>query len=468
MRLLPRIAILLVPFTLFLVLFFIDLQIDGERKAKLRLNEQSPFISSLSPSERLEGWVVVDEPVYFTVRPPSSEYETLTVRVSLDPHNTPLIELGPLANPLSRAFGLRPLYNQTLETLAWPREVYANGLRYFTRDGEPLEDAENLALYHAENPIPFRIKGYRAASQTRTIETSLRGSHRAATYIKNEPLAVSLLFTDVNRTMGEDTLTLRVTNERSEVVHEVVLVDDGNTTKNQEFTEVPLTIYLEGLPEGPYRLEWVTTSDLFLRKMTTPLSKLVFQNSVSIGDQVGWKDEELRQELITDGKQFASDTLHVEGVQTIRIGGETLQILAPHATAYLSTTEPGLLPVTVPRGDVKLTTDGMFAFSADMFFNPEGAILTGSTDLNARKIDAILTSYQSVLQENGTMIAEQTFAVAPYLDEGGVITFALSAPYLGVEDRSFEVEKIEVVFNKPPLRGKELFRAIRARLPFGL
>lgn len=468
MRLFPRIAILLVPFTLFLVLFFIDLQIDGERRARIRLGEESPFIGSLSPAERIEGWNVIDEPVYFTIRPPSSEYETVTVRITFDPNDTPLIELGPLADPFSRAFDLRPLYNKTLEALTWPREVYANGLRYFTRDGELLENAENLALYHAENPTPFRIASYRARSTVQTVTTSLRSSHRAVVYVKNEPLAIDFLFTDVNRTTGEDPLTLRVLNERDEVVYETTLVDDGNKGKDQEFTRRPLSLRIDDLPEGPYRVEWTTTSDLFLREWTTTLSKFVFQNSVSLGDQVGWRDEELTQMLVTDGKNFSAETLHVEGVQTIRVGSSVLDLRAPHVLAYLTTTESGILSVTVPRGDVRLTVDGMIAFSPDAFFDPEGIILSGSTDLASREIDAILTSYQPVVQEDGLMVAEQTFVIAPYLDAGGVMTFALSAPYLSIENRTFTVEQIEVVFNKPPLRGKELFRAIRNRLPFGL
>lgn len=478
--------LILIPFVIFGHLLVRDIAPSGEFVVMQTMDQDSPYRDRILPDERVSGvqrnmtgdaYVTIqDDPTYFSVHFPQTDFETVDVQLAFQNDGQSIVEFGALIDVFSQAYDLRPLHNLLIEELPWS-SVESEGITLYQRDSqfdsvdaflEDLPPLDRVATYHYDLEEPYIIEDYRPLGGERVIDASLRGYHQYKTYIKDEDFYAQLLYMDMNRTTGADDVALRVRNEDGYIVYEQLFEDDGNTTDNQISERRTVVMKKTGLPEGVYTVELSGTSDIFWRTITTTQRYVTFVNRLYIGDDVGYLENPRSSTFFTNAKYFTIETFHADATQRLTLGDAEVLIPRSHEKIKHSVEQAGVVRGFSPRGDVKITADGKFAFSEDAFFDPDPVSLEAQSDLDKLNVDYLITTYQSPVEQDGWLIGEATFAIADVIGEDRSATFSISTPAIVELQGTVDVHAINLRLNKAPLDTKGFFAAIRERLPFGL
>ena len=480
-----QLVIIIIPIGLFVWLLVIDIAPSGFRPASWSVNEPSPFIDRLLPDQRLlvgqttddgSPYIsIIEDPVYFSVHLPHTYFERMSVALTMRPTDQPIVEVGLLRDVASQAYELKPLYNALIDALPWT-VFEQDGVSLYQRNRvyESLEafyanppERSRIAVYHADMEAPYRMPSYQPLDGAQTFDVSLRGYHKAITYIKDETLDLSVSWMDMNRTAGADEGVIRVRDEMGDVVYEAFFDDDANITENQVSRDSEAHIVLDGLDEGVYSLEFSGTSDIFWRSFTTHQRYFTFVNRLSIADDVGYLVDPRATTLFTSAKHLTALTLHADSTQRLAIGSDAISVDVTHEKLFPTAEDVGLVAGTSPVGDIEIIGDGKFAFSRWAFFDPDPVTMNAYTDVDVQEIDYVLTSYVSPHNVDGGWIkARGLFDLGSGSQDDLKLTVSVPGmlTYQGVVD----VLAIDVMFEKEPLDWKEFLEAVRERLPFGL
>lgn len=461
------------PFVLVVVLALHHLAPSGTFTVSAGTLERSPYVNRILPAERApeqDGVVsIIDEPVYFSVNIPDG-YEHVAVTLDYRSNGQPMLELGALTDIVAQSYDLRPLSNAVIDALDWSEDADATQ-RLLSRNDDMtldafLDDAPQryrIATYHADLAAPYREASYTPLGSTQTVHVSLRGYHKFATYVKDERFAFTFGYMDMNRTEGADDGVVRVWNENGEVMLEEHLRDDGITSDGQENLGYQ-TIAVQGdrWPEGVYEVELSGTSDIFWRTVTTSQRYVTFLNRLYIGDDVGYLDGDRATTFVTNAKHFVFETFHADSAEEVTLGGVAVQLPQSHEKVRYDVEDAGLVQGMTAKGDVKMTADGLFAFTHDAFFNPYPVRVNAYTDLDALNVDYLLTTYEPpIALGDGWFRATAQFDLADMYQAGGAATCILSAPSIAERDASVDVRRVTLTYTKTPPTLRDMARQLR-------
>ncbi len=449
---------------------------EGALTVTTDLVSPAPYLSSAKPPERLtaaspgDAALAGDEPVYFDLTPPPG-FDSVTETVRFTNPSGTLLEMGALASSIDEQYDLRPADNRLLDSLSWTRVTsgrltllernhgYASVDEFLARP----PDGSEVAVYRAKVTPPFRLADY-SPGPARETEISLRGRHRLYAYVKNEPLNVTFVVQDMNRQTGADPVIVTVYKEGSDEPYaRTVLNDDGDTSDDQHSSPlrtVPVSVI--DPPEGVYQIEFTASSDVFIRRIRTTQRKLVFADRLNIGDHVGYSDVVQPLTVYTDGLRVTARTSHPESLQTVTAGSAKLDVAEPQVR-YSAKLPAGrqLTAVTVPKLDMLLETDGLFALSPDEYFDPLPLPIgwyTTAADLDARKIDYVLTGYEPPTAEAGVYSAQAVFDLDKLARTGdGAYRFLVVAPGLSETQGDLRLKSVSFTLTRKPLGWSDLW-----------
>ena len=431
------------------------------------LSRPAPFISEPKPSDRLKEYIqaehevthqLIGSPVYVDLTPPS-DFSAIDMIVHYTNAGQRVVELGALSSSLDEQFVLKAVENSLLDGLSWPRVAsgeltvlqrthnYTSLDEFFRRP----PDRSRIATFHASaDGLPFHIPNYAPLDKDRTVAISLRGSHRMLTYVKDEPLSFSFSVQDMNRQEGADPVFVSVYRDGVDTpMTRVILQDDGNTRDDQRSSSLrTIAVFVPNPEPGLYKIEFTTTADVFIRTLTTRQKKLVFEDHVYAGDHVGYSAEEIPPLVIwTDGKQVSARTAHPESLQTIVVDKKSVQVNQVN-TDFVTLTDGGFFPVTLPKRDLLLLGDRVFAFSADEWFDPLPYPIewfTSKEDLDRAGIDYILMAYEPPAVHGATKTAIAVFDQKKLArTKDGAFRFVIAAP--GIADTHEDLQIKDVTF----------------------
>jgi hypothetical protein len=447
---------------------------DGRLTVTSDFVHPAPYVSEPKPSERLtRGEPAIDgtartlmtgEPVFVDLTPPS-RFDAVTVSLAYENSGHPAVELGALSSALDEQYVVRPIENRNVDALPWKRvtsgtlALYQRHARYASVDDffrDPPARSK-VATYGTDAPIPYRLAGYAPSPAGREIDVSLRGHHRMLTYVKDEPFNFTFVVQDMNRQAGADPVIVSVYKDGGAApVARTVLADDGDTADDQlssKLRAVPVSVVSPG--EGVYKIEFTASADVFIRKIATRQSKLVFQDSLYLGDHVGYSDRTPPITVYSDGKRVSARTAHAESVQALTVDGGRVAIEQPNARYVREVRDAGLAPIVSPKRDVRLETDGLFALSKEEYFNP---ITLGMDwyvtpqDLDERGIDYVLAAYEPPKAAAGLEIATVTFDIASLAKtKDGAYRFAISAPGIGETRHALKLATVTFSMHRQPI-----------------
>lgn len=479
-------VIVLAPIALAVYLFIAWTAPTGQREVSYKPGRASAFVQRPLPDERLSPVqqdergafiALTDEPVYFSVTPPSGAFTEATVEVAFAPQGTPVLELGGLRDVASQSFDFRPLSNLLLEQLPWTRHSLEDGLVLFSTEGLPAEEfflsppaRSEVATYRAVFLAPYREPGYTpcATQICHTWNVALRGPHEALTYIKNEQFLLNVTYADLNRTFGADEGFVKVFNETGEEMKVTTFADDNNSSADQRQTVKTVSVVGEGWSEGVYRIAFSGTSDIAWRSLATHQRYLVFKNTLYIGDDVGFFAEPRTTHFFTNAKRLVFETAHAEGLQTLRLADQDLVIAETHEKYSYLVPTPGVLHGISPVGDMKITGEGKYALSADAYFDPDPASITAFSDIVSLGVEYVYAHLPESVERDGWRIASSTFLLSELVQEGGAYKFALSAPGLTTFETAPEIHRITVRFNGESPTVRQMLANIWHRLKNGV
>ncbi|MBT5807646.1 hypothetical protein HOI18_00015 [Candidatus Uhrbacteria bacterium] len=435
------------------------------------VGQASPFITELQPSSRVGevrmsdggNWEqpIVDDPAFFFMHP-HREFASVDVEVWFKNDTLGVVELGGLSSVEPERYTLKPLHNKIIEDSTWSR-IDQDGMVLLQRNNryESLESfysnppaRNDVAVYRTDYDVPYRLDSYTASSVTKTMDVSLRGHHELKTYIKDEALLFDFQYMDMNRDEGEDSISVLVFNEEGLPVAEARASDDGNISMDARPSGLEkLSLRVDGLPEGVYKLVINAPRDIFFRKVHTPQSKAVFLNTVFIGDEVAYREPPDGTRFWTNTERMVMQTRHAEGVQDVSVDGETLSIAEPYQW-YESVPGDGLSEVRVPAGDLEIVMEGKIAFIKSQYFNPDPINITAYTDLETLDVDYVLGEYVSPRKEGDWLVSIVSFGADElYAEDDGTWKISFSTPLVAQFDTEVLVHKINTWFyrNLPKL-----------------
>ncbi|MFA6522270.1 MAG: hypothetical protein WCT24_01595 [Patescibacteria group bacterium] len=481
-----QLVLICIPVGLFCYLLGVDIAPGGMREASLVAGGYSAFIDRLLPDERVSSVEIteaggayaslLDDPTYFSVHKPQTDFSEIEVEILYQSEGQPLIQTGPRLDVVSDSYALQPLVSETIESLGWS-EIEEDGVRLLARNGDvssvseflfDLPSRSRIGVLGYELTALYLLPNYASLGYSQTFDVSLRGYHKYVTYVKNESFDLDATYWDMNRTIGKDDAMVRVRNSAGEVWFEAPIEDDGNTTENQTPSSETISIHESGWPEGVYSVELVGTSDIFWRKFVTSERYMTFVSKIYIGDDVGYLGATKATRFYTSAKHLDLETYHADATQEVQLGSSRVAIVTSHEPVHAVIADAGVVAGYTAQGDVKIVGDGKFSFSRDSFFDPDPVQIGAETDVDALNVDYILTTVEDPTIEGEWSVALTTFSTEGIWDENGDAKFVLSMPAIQENGGTVKIHEIRIRFLKDPLNFWGVIRALRDLLPFGI
>jgi len=472
-----QLLIVSVPVALFAWLLNQELVPTGTFVIRHEVADASPFVDRLLPDSRADlAGNITDDPAFFFVHPHRA-FDSVDAEIWFKNDSAPIVELGALGNVEAQAYDLHPLQNLMIDNLGWLRlEKDGKVLLQRTLAYRSIDDflaspppVSKVATYHADLGKPFVLDGYVPTSDTQSIAVSLRGSHELKTYVKDETLSYDLWYMDMNRDEGADPVTLVVTNADGVAVGDARASDDGDISASSQGSSMRhVAIRIPSLPEGAYKVQMQASRDVFWRTISTTQQKMVFLNTLFLGDEVGYKDVTAPITMWTEAKHLSFATRHVEGLQNVTVplsSGPPLAIDEPYKRFELDVKYPGVVAVSTERGDLEVTADGHVAFDWKMYFNPDPVRLTDQTNLDTLGVDYVYATYVSPKKVGdpdttvgtGWYVANATFDATKIVLDKGAWKFVFSVPGIRATGGTVSVKSINLTMRRQPFSLTDLY-----------
>jgi len=453
-------------------LFYLAIVPFGKIAYVYDFQKPSEFILPLTPVERVEpaqngSQKIIGDPVYFSLRTPRT-FDTAKIRIKYKNNsNAPLIEAGVLTDAKVWNYNLQPIENQTLDKLAKNWTVVREGDLMLLQRNKNFENIEEflknlpgkneIALYNYDgkelNSKALEFNSVISPSTNKEFN-SIRGSFQFYTYLKQgEKLDFKFSFQDLNESAESDAIDINLysqdklilsrhlddNGELASLRPESVQDFGGQGIRNQELG------IREKLNEGVYKVEVKGNDDIVTKDIQTK-QRLSFVNKI-------WLNEGENLKIFTDSRFINVQTVNPGSLQKIKAGGGELDLSETYKQFGLKLKDK-ISEINIPKGDVILSGDGVFAFSPAELLNPGIRKIDANFDADTEGINYILARYQSPREENGWKIAEAEFNLKGVFRQFYKYSFMLSVP--GLKSGDVEVGEIKV-----ELKGRSLGEKIK-------
>lgn len=473
-------------------LLYKDFVVSGVLEAEYDFKSRSPLISALRPQGRVSEILnkdgdsfqeVTKEPVYFDARLPRI-FDTAEVTVRYKNFGEDIIELGAMKDFERWSFDLKPVENAVVsrlfqDKLRWSR-IQEGSVILFQKNSrfknikdflEHLPDISKIAVYNFALPRDFNIPSYKPKDGGVSIRKTLRGSHRAYTYVKDENLDFQFLFQDLNRHAGDDYVSINIYRGDESVYEDFIKIDSIASDAKVLSKTKEVKVNIPKLQEGVYMIDiFMPSDDIAIRGVTTTQDMLVFKNRVYLGDNAGYADEwqnerEAPTVLYASGRELSAKTTHVEGIQDVEVNNSVLPVAETHKK-YTREMLQKLNRIVAPRNDILLESHGVFAFTKDSFFNPEVLALTDSGEFDEDFIEYVVAEYVSP-KEHSDGWKENTirFRVSDYYTKDNELHFIVSLPNLEENKKGMAISEIRVRFTDKPLGFSDIMQFLKKYVP---
>lgn len=425
-----------------------------------------PAERTTSPGKQAEGWVgqrVVSDPVYLNVRTPGP-YKTMEVSMEYRALRQPLLEVGIVRDTAGTQLDMQPLYSEILDQPDWKKIISPNGLSGYVRnrisaarlDGE----ASGLAVWSASSTIYALADAVLAEKKSYTV--SLRGAHDFWMVPAGGQIDLDLEVQDVNRSRSGGILAFSVTKGEESIWQNAV--GTGGTLDRGYGSVLPVSVKLQNLTPGVYRVRLLADDDIFIRNIATRNVHWVMGTRLVVGDVVGYSTSTNGLRVWTTARHAVAETFHKEGLQTIVFGSAQGKLTKTHSSVRMdrkdAVTEP--VELAVPRGDARLILDGYYALEKSAFFEPQPRKLAPETDAVAEGLLGVITPYQrSYSSGQDWRKSIFSFQIPENMEN---VRLVLSAPGLASRAGAVDVHNVQVKFVREPITWSNWWKYILSEL----
>jgi len=464
---------------IFLYVMSIRFPLDGTVSFSQAFDGSGVWFTPFAPGERVtspglqnDGWRgqrILDEPVYAGARWPGA-YDYLKLELDLRTVRQPLIEIGLLRDEATRAYEMKPLWSEVIQTDAW-REVTVENTHGFVRADLP-DDAlletnpEYLMTWHASTTDT--AIGDAGDVVMNSYEVSLRGTHHFHVLPINGEMRFQFAIQDMNRNReGKNTAAVRVTCD-----DEIIWTSAGSASglhdarPSEVFTE---EVRLTNLAPCAYRLSFLADNDFFIREIGTTAKHWVIGPEIFFGDRVGYRATSTPAIAWTNSQHAVANAVHNEGKQEVEFGSARTNIRETHDLYVLnrvSGERDNAVRVFAPEGNVRLIGDGYFALTEDAIFFPSPRRLTAESLPEEEGIRAILTPYTKAQKLSGDFW--RTTVNFDLLQNQDKLQFSLAAPGIDRVNGAVDIRHVDLRYSRPALSVEEWFSRVKLEISLAL
>jgi hypothetical protein len=429
----------------FFVVLFLCLLIKDSGLLEITMskspNNDTSMISPLFPANRIEtdsAWQITQEPVYFTARMPAP-YERVELNITYQNDCCQIIKAGlQLQSDNQWTYILESLNNRHFDDLVWPSitdgalTLWQKTSKFKTIDEwfAQVDDLEKYASYNVDLANNYILSEYQDNTEMIDYDVFLRGEFSFYTYIDGS-LNIDLEFQDLNRAKNEDNIVLSIFDLQSHKIFEHSYGDDGYVLNTDPESEPRLiNLQLENLKTGPYRIVVSVSNDIFTRRISTRHKYLTFINKIYLANSIEYADgldniTGLGTDLVTNSSELRFSTSHRAGLQEILVNDQKAVLSTLHEKYTIHDYEV-FKRVVVPKNDVLIEGNGLFAFSEELYFDPQVAqkeVLYSEDDF-----DYFIANYQKPTVVGEYITSKVSFDLATAMVDHGKLRFILSAP----------------------------------------
>lgn len=491
-----KLILLFIPVVTLLYAAWIYFSPNGERTFVYTPSDENHlFFSKIGPSERVEdpeknlkkGWVyqrLIQEPGYFDLIMPRL-YQKATVELTFKNKTQPAIYLGIKADEGFR-YDFQALQYKILEDQRWQRKDIEDqnlSIYFLTEEyGKTIEDIlQNMtpeaSIFQLDVPISERITldEYTPSGAEVEIETSLRGAHNFKIYAsEGELVTFGIDWYDINRGFDLDKLHLRVNTLEGDMIAEEIHEDDGDSTASGHVTGSYTTeLSFEAPYEGVFTIQTLNTDDLLTQRIRTSSKYMVVVDPFIAGSAeyplVGEpKIEEFM--LYTEADTLELAVVREEHNQIVTINEEELSVELNKIVRWFKDpeAETGLYDLRTSEGELKIDSNGYFAFLENQYFLPNNGVkkFDVSNSPKLEEMDVLFAPIYTPHDTNGGpwTTASTTFDIeVNHIHENNTLTFAISAP--GIQDRpDLLIQEIQITLQKEPISLSRIVEKVKSLL----
>ena len=418
------------------------------------------MISKLTPGDRLEikknqEVKIIGDPVYFNLYTPR-EYDKARLNLEYQNRGNEIVELGILADGKVWRHKLKPLENKTLnklleswnslrqgETLLLQKEKKYDSIDEFLNN---LPERKKIALYNYDLETDFSLDNYKATTTVQKIGTPLRGDFQIFTYLKNEDLQFNFDLIDLNQNTDSDELDLNLYYQEELIAHRH-LKDDGNKADNYKRGDPgEISLTEAGLPEGLYKIELKANDDIVTREIKTKQKIVSFPRKIRLEES---NNSEIK--IYTDSTEIqakATDPANLQeiGLKNLTASASEKNFSIPETYKQFSQElKGGLYELSLEKGGIILTGDGVFSFSPEAFLNP--AYKKVKPGMEEEGVDYVLANYAEPQEKGEWRQAGVSFDLDKAYREENKYAFLISIPGLRAEEengKSLIIKNLEI------------------------
>jgi hypothetical protein len=342
-------------------------------------------------------------------------------------------------------FQKSPTYSSVQQFINNPPKTKAIGV---------YDYSNNDLLKLSTTPLP----NYQPTKTDTTINVPLRGSTTFYAYLNNEPFHMSFTKQDLNWYDDPDVMKVSVYKDKLKVFD--ATIDDDGDSSNDHQPGPSQTFQINnpgpGLPQaGVYKIVVEASDDTVLTKITTNLHKIAFEGPIypvaNATIYSGLVSKTQATDLYTRAPVVTAQTYHASTLQTISVGGQSINLTKPLqtvATKVIASVE--LAKIEAPKSDVSINGAGYFAFSPDQFFEPSSyktLPINSAQDLS--QVDYVLTDYPGIEKlPGGWQVAQRDFDLSDAVIQKGQLSWVIDAPGLSNNGNKLQIKSIEVTLSK--------------------
>jgi hypothetical protein len=447
---------------------------NGKLEIVYDFSKPNAFIGRLTPEgrvdeiEQLNGdyfQTIKIDPVYFDLELPAS-YEQAVIEVKYQSQNQPVIEIGGLVGKDIWNFQTKPIQNSVIDGLInkWhkiqqgdvvllQREKKYDSIGSFLGNLPPINE---IAVFNYSLPYDYSYPDYIANDNYLEIEQDLKGKHSFYTYLgEGENMDFSFWLQDINEHNGSDEGQIEIYHGR-EIIKEYFIADDGINNESQEKTDVrELPVNLNNVVRGYYKINLQFSDDIIIKKIKTKQNLITFINKLNLYNQ---EEPETPINLFSNSSLIRAATNQVSGLQTIKIGGQNLDISDVNIgyAQELSSQAWELSSILIPKGNIIIQGPGLFSFSKKQFFNPLLTVLDDGAKLNG--INYIIANYQPPFKADEWNIGRAILDLPLLHQEKNKVKIMISAPNLDQNNGNIKITRIKIILEGKPFLLKILGR----------
>lgn len=370
-------------------------------------------------------------------------------------------------------------WNPLLETLERSWSVVRQGnTRLFRRPGSSGPSFASVDDFLREvprdNPIgqyqfdasaSVAIPDYTPAADALTVPVTVRGPHTLRTYVgANEDLEVRFTMQDSNRNLGRDDLTFRIYRGFELLYEQRVKDEDDGSEKTPVGAARDVEVRLQAPGPGTYRIEITATSeDQFFRSITTKQKYIAWDQQMFLAGGSEYRElgniEEGPITVYVRGTTLTVSTPHVSMLQTLLVNRTKLilkDVHAPHIVDLPDATR--FVPVTIPKRDVLLQTDGTIVFDPSQAFSISAEhIDTLTNSSNPDPYDYVVATYTGAKPEGEWLAAEKSIKGDFGREMSATLSFLRPD---GVPGEILQVKSLEITLHLAPLTWTNVWNGI--------